>query len=186
MQSFGRLLVVIAVIIAGWGISKFLIQPRLADGQNAPSGITTTALFAATMPDHLGQPQALKQWQGKILIVNFWATWCPPCRDEMPELSQLHDAYKDRNVVVIGISTDDVAKIREFSKTAPVSYPLLAGDFEAMNLSEQLGNTKGALPYTVIVRADGTIANTYFGRVNRALLEQTLLPLITPTDSSPK
>ncbi|MGZ8251741.1 MAG: TlpA family protein disulfide reductase, partial [Methylophilaceae bacterium] len=100
MQSFSRLLVVIAVIIAGWGISKFLVQPRLADGQNAPSGITTTALFAATMPDHLGQPQALKQWQGKILVVNFWATWCPPCRDEMPELSQLHDAYKDRNVVV--------------------------------------------------------------------------------------
>jgi len=184
MQSYRHLLVLFAFILAGWGLSKLVIQPRIADGQGA-SNLATTALFAASFPDHTGQAQAIKQWQGKILVVNFWATWCPPCLEEMPELSKLNETYQNSNVALIGISTDDVAKIRIFAKNSPVSYPLLAGDFEAMNLAERLGNNKGALPYTVIVRPDGTIANTYFGRINQALLEQTLLPLIKASDSSP-
>jgi len=185
MQPYRHLLVLVAVILAGWGLSKFLIQPPVAEGEGA-SNLAATALFAASFPDSAGQTQSLKQWQGKILVVNFWATWCPPCLEEMPELSQLNETYQNRNVAVIGISTDDVAKIRTFAKNSPVSYPLLAGDFEAMNLSERLGNSKGALPYTVIVRPDGTIANSYFGRINQALLEQTLLPLIKASDSSPQ
>ena len=148
----------------------------LPNSSTAP--LATQALYAASFPDTNGTLQAISQWQGKIMVINFWATWCQPCREEMPELSRLQDQYRDRGVIVLGISTDDVDKIREFTKETKVSYPLLAGDMEAMNIGASLGNDKEVLPYTVIVQADGRIANTYFGRINQALLEKTLLPLI--------
>lgn len=135
-------------------------------------------LMAVPMPDLEGKSRRVGDWAGKILVVNFWATWCPPCLEEMPELSRLQEKYRDRDVVVLGISTDELDKIREFAKEHPVSYPLLAGNVEAMDLGISLGNDKGVLPYTAIIKADGTIAKTYFGQVDQALLEQTLLPLI--------
>jgi peroxiredoxin len=141
-------------------------------------GESTQALFAATFPDANGQQKALKPYQGKIVVLNFWATWCEPCREEMPELSILHDAYKDKNVVVLGVAVDDVGNINEFLKSNKISYPLFAADDAGMNLAAGLGNSKSVLPFTVIIKADGSIAKSYFGRVTKPLLEQTLLPLI--------
>lgn len=179
MQSFGRLLVVAALVMGGgFAIFKLFLLPHLQQGQEATPSQGTAALFAASFPDANNKVQALKQWQGKIVVVNFWATWCPPCLEEMPELSQFNLDYKDQNVVVVGISTDDVAKIAEFAKETPVSYPLLAADMEAANLAEALGNHRGILPYTVVIKADGSIAKTHLGRINRAILQQTLLPLL--------
>jgi len=142
----------------------------------------THSLFTANFADISGKSQALSQWKGKIIVVNFWATWCPPCLEEMPELSRLQEQYRDRNVIVLGISTDELDKIREFAKLHPVSYPLLSGNIEAMDLGISLGNDKGVLPYTAIINPDGTIAKTYFGRVDQALLEKTLLPLMNLHD----
>jgi peroxiredoxin len=165
-------------LAAGAAILLLGITIRYALPKALTTSLQTHALYAASFPDDNGTPQALSQWQGKVTVINFWATWCQPCREEMPELSRLQDQYRDRGVIVLGISTDDVDKIREFAKETKVSYPLLAGDMEAMNIGASLGNDKGVLPYTVIIQADGSIANTYFGRINQALLEKTLLPLI--------
>ena len=81
--------------------------------------------------------------------------------------------------MVLGISTDELDKIREFVKENPVSYPLLSGEIDAMNVGQSLGNNKGVLPYTVIIKPDGNIAKTYFGRVNQAQLKEVLLPLMS-------
>ncbi|HEY8117948.1 MAG TPA: TlpA disulfide reductase family protein [Methylophilaceae bacterium] len=170
----------LAIIILGLATRHYIINPSISQ----PVNISTSGLYTASFEDASGKSQLLKQWQGKIIVVNFWATWCPPCREEMPELSHLQDQYHDNNVIVLGISTDDVAKIREFSKEVKVSYPLLAADMEGMNLAASLGNDKGILPYTVIIKADGTVAKTYFGRIDQPLLEQTLLPLIKLAQSS--
>lgn len=167
-------------MLLGLATRHYLINPFLS----GPGNLSTAALYAANFTDASGKSQALKQWQGKIIVVNFWATWCPPCREEMPALSRLQDQYRSRGVVVLGIATDDVDKIREFSKETQVSYPLLAGDMEGMNLATGLGNDKGVLPYTVLIKADGTVAETYFGRVDQPLLEQTLLPLIKSAPQS--
>ena len=140
----------------------------------ASDSVSTEALFAASFPDENGKTQALKQWQGKVIVLNFWATWCPPCREEMPELSTLNTKYRNKNVVVLGIATDDVALIKEFSKTTKVSYPLLAADMAGSDLAFNLGNNQDVLPYTVIIKADGTIAKTYFGRLSMPELEETL------------
>jgi len=154
--------------------SVFLSEDKI----QASKSESTQALFAATFPDENGKPQALNQWQGKIIVLNFWATWCPPCREEMPELSILNTQYRDKNVVVLGIATDDIGLVKEFTKTTKVSYPLLAADMEGSNLAFSLGNTQDVLPYTMIIKADGTVAKTFFGRISKPLLEETLNKLL--------
>jgi peroxiredoxin len=137
----------------------------------------TQALFATTFPDEKGQAHALKEYKGKLIVLNFWATWCEPCRDEMPELSDLHQQGKDKNIVVLGVAIDDVDAINEFNKHTKVSYPLLVADMQGMELASNLGNDKGVLPYTVIINADGNVVNTYFGRVTKPLLEEALVKI---------
>jgi len=170
LKYLKHILIALAIIISGLAIRHFVWGP-------APS-LSSEALYSTTFPDSEGNMQALEQWRGKILIINFWATWCPPCREEMPELSRFHEHYQDKGVVVLGIATEDVAKIREFAKKTQVSYPLLAGDMDAMNLGNALGNNKGVLPYTVILSRDGSVVETFFGQVNHLMLEEELLPLL--------
>jgi thiol-disulfide isomerase/thioredoxin len=139
---------------------------------------STAELFSTSLPDENGTSQALSQWKGKIIVLNFWATWCPPCREEMPELSALNREYQDKNVIVIGIALDEIDLIKAFNQENNISYPLLAAEETGSNLSFNLGNDKSALPFTIIIKPDGTIANTYFGRITKALLEETLVKLI--------
>jgi thiol-disulfide isomerase/thioredoxin len=168
------LAVVLFIVVAGLATRHYLLNPVLES-----SSTSTEALFSAQLPDPQGQAQRLSQWKGKIVVVNFWASWCVPCREEMPELSELHERYRANDVVVIGISTDELDKMQAFSQEVPVKYPLLAGDYDAIKLSELLGNDKGVLPYTLIIGKDGSIVKTYFGRVSQALLEETLIPLFS-------
>lgn len=169
---------IILIICIGFGLNyasrHFMGNSAAQDGNSS----ATQALFAATFPDENGKPQAIKQWQGKIIVLNFWATWCPPCREEIPELSALNSQYQDKNVIVLGIAIDDVGLVNQFNKEIKVSYPLLAAENNGMDLAAALGNDKGVLPYTVIIKADGTVAKTYFGRISKPLLEETLLKLL--------
>lgn len=181
MQSYGRLLIIVALsILSGW----FLFHKTIAPNKTDVAVAINNPLAKASFIDINGQQQSFKQWQGKVIVLNFWATWCPPCREEMPELSAMQDQYKNQNMLIVGLSTDDLDKTKTFIKTAPVSYPILAGDMEAMNLAETLGNDRGILPYTVIIDANGTLVKSFFGRVNQQLLEKTLTPLLKV--SSPK
>lgn len=173
LSPFGA--VVLFIIIAASG---YFISEKMDKIDKKEVGISTAELFATTLPDEKGVPQALNQWQGKIIVLNFWATWCPPCREEMPELSELNTEYQDKNVIVIGIALDEIALIKEFNAENHMSYPLLAAEDTGGNLAANLGNNKSALPYTVIIKQDGTVANTYFGRISKPLLEEALLKLI--------
>lgn len=172
MQSRYRLLIlVILSVLAGIYVSKQL--------QSSPVATPVkSVLLDAKFIGLDGSEQSLKQWQGKTIVLNFWATWCPPCREEMPELSKMQKQYQDQDLVIIGLSTDDLDTTKTFITSAPVSYPILSGDMQAMNFAESLGNNKGILPYTVIIDAKGAVVKTFFGRVNQPLLEKTLLPLL--------
>lgn len=189
MQSYGRLLIVLILsILSGW----FLFHKTLETDENkvnktaSATSVDKNVLMNANFTDLNGQQQALKQWQGKIIVLNFWATWCPPCREEMPELSAMQDQYKKQNIVIIGLSTDDLNKTKDFIKTAPVNYPILSGDMEAMSLAETLGNNRGILPYTLIIDAQGKVVEHFFGRVNQQLLEKTILPLLKISSTNEK
>lgn len=169
----GIIISIVLIASIGFGFQYFFNNEHSGHGNNKG----TQHLFAATFPDENGKPQNLKQYAGKTVVLNFWATWCEPCREEMPELSALHDASKDKNLVVLGMAVDDVAAISDFVKETKVSYPLFAADMQGMEIASNLGNDKSVLPFTVIIKADGSVAKTYFGRVSKALLEETLLKL---------
>ena len=162
----------------GFAIFYFFLNPQTQIVSKTPTPTSSTqALFTANFPDEHGKLQALNQYKGKVIVLNFWASWCEPCREEIPELSELHTANKDKNVVVLGMAIEDVAGVNDFLKETKVSYPLFAADVQGMDIAASLGNNKGVLPYTVIIKADGSIAKTYFGRITKPLLEQTLKTL---------
>ncbi len=165
----------IMLFISVAAVTVYFVSGQTAE--NDENSSSTAELFAMTLPDENGQQQAISQWKGKVIVLNFWATWCPPCREEMPELSALNTEWQDKNIIVLGIALDEISLIKEFDEENNISYPLLAAEEEGANLAFNLGNNKSALPFTVIIKPDGTIANTYFGRISKALLEETLVKL---------
>lgn len=165
----------------GFAIYYYVLSPNgaLNKASTDYSKLSTQTVFASKLPTPDGVSQDLSQYKGKIIVLNFWATWCPPCREEMPELSELYTEYKNKNVVVLGIAIDELSLVKNFSVVTPVSYPLFAAENEGMELGNNLGNDKGVLPYTVIINPTGTVVDTYFGRINKSLIENALLPLLS-------
>jgi thiol-disulfide isomerase/thioredoxin len=122
-------------------------------------------LLAQQLPDSDGKSHALAQWQGKPLVVNFWATWCPPCVDEMPELSALQTELAPKGVQIIGIGIDSPSNIREFAAKYRIAYPLFVAGLTGTDLSRQFGNQNGGLPFTALIDKNGQIIETYIGRL---------------------
>ena len=134
-------------------------------------------LFVQSLPDLKGQPQALKQWQGKPLLVNFWATWCAPCVEEMPELSALQTEIAPKNIQIIGIGIDSADNIIEFSTKYKITYPLYVAGATGTGLMQGFGKSATGLPFTVLIGADGQIKKTYLGRLEMAEVRADLAAL---------
>jgi peroxiredoxin len=115
------------------------------------------------LPGLDGHPQSLSQWRGKRVLLNFWATWCTPCRREMPDLVAAQKRYGPHGVQIIGIAMDQPVAVRTYLKRAPVNYPVLIGLDAPTDLSPLFGNTLGALPFSVLIDRDGRIKATYYG-----------------------
>ncbi|MFT3848068.1 MAG: TlpA disulfide reductase family protein [Propionivibrio sp.] len=135
-------------------------------------------LWATRLPDTSGKPQPLAQWQGRILVINFWATWCPPCREEMPILSRLQAKYAANGVQIVGIALDTAPNVTKFAAAHPPGYPLLTGDASTSELSRLLGNMQLALPYTVVFDRGGAARMTHLGRISEADLDAKLAELV--------
>lgn len=129
-----------------------------------------SALLALTLPDLDGKPQSFDQWRGRVLVVNFWATWCAPCREEMPGFVRAQREWAGRGLQLVGIATDEEAKVREFVAEIGVNYPTLMGGYGAIELSRTLGNRIGALPFTVILDRAGRIVHTQLGPLKEGQL----------------
>jgi len=132
------------------------------------------AVLATVLPDLDGRETPLSQWRGKVLVVNFWATWCAPCREEMPRFIavQLRDAAK--GVQFVGIAVDQADKVREFVKEIKLNYPVLIGGLGAIELSKALGNELSALPFTVVLDRAGNVAHTQLGQLKARELDTLL------------
>jgi peroxiredoxin len=124
------------------------------------------ALMQVSMKDSAGKQRKMSEWQGKVLVLNFWATWCPPCVSEMPELVALQNDFGSKNVQVVGIGIDSPSNIREFAEKHQITYPLLLGGLEGSELSKQFGNESGGLPFTLLIGADGSVRKSYMGRLD--------------------
>lgn len=122
-------------------------------------------VYAQTLTSAEGQPFELASLRGRTVVLNFWATWCPPCIDEMPELATLHREIVDQNASVIGIGIDSPSNIREFALKHRLPYPLLIAGLSGSELSRRLGNQSGALPFTVVIDAKGRLIERKLGRI---------------------
>ncbi len=172
---FSLLLIVISTLAAGAGY--FLSKPRqapLPPLEAAPAADAPIRLLALTLPDLDNRPQALAQWKDKVLVVNFWATWCPPCKEEMPEFSRISNKYSSNGVQFVGISIDTAEKVAAFQKETPVAYPLLVSSLDALALSSDLGNRAKALPFTVVLRRDGSVQKVKLGKFATPDLEKAI------------
>lgn len=136
-------------------------------------------IFAVTLMDVHGEQQSMSQWKGKVLVVNFWATWCAPCREEIPEFIEMQNEYRDQELLFVGIAIDRKEKVVAYSKEFGINYPVLIGNSNTMSVAEETGNPHGALPYTIIVNREGEIIDTFLGRVHKKKLEKTLKPLLS-------
>lgn len=160
-----------AALAAGWLLAG---QRRSASPQpNAAFTLLNTALTGLD-----GQARTLKDYRGKVLVINYWATWCAPCREEIPLFVRLQREYAAKNVQFVGIAIDQADKVRDFAREFAINYPLFIGGIDAVEQSRKAGNRAGVLPFTLLIRSDGGIAAGLTGTLTEERMRQQLAPLL--------
>ncbi|WP_019141940.1 TlpA disulfide reductase family protein [Noviherbaspirillum massiliense] len=163
-------LAIVALVAGALGLAV-----GLKKHEASPAESTAVAnLLNQSMTNLQGNPESLSKWKGKALVVNFWATWCEPCVEEMPELSALQAQLQPRNIHILGIGIDSLDNVARFAEKYKIAYPLYIGGMSGSELSRQLGNKAGGLPFTVLVGSDGKVRKTYLGRLKMQELRQDL------------
>lgn len=144
----------------------------------APKVNPADVLLELSLPDLENKPQRLNQWRGKVMVVNLWATWCAPCREEIPMFIKMQQKYRAQGLQFIGISIDQTDKTSEFSRNFEINYPSLIGTIDTVEISHQAGNTRRVLPFTIIFDRKGQIAATELGGLTQEKLEAIVNPLL--------
>ena len=156
------LLVVAGLIAAALGMG-------LANLRHSPKPAQDSAIegfFQQELRSPNGEIHQTANWRGKILVLNYWASWCPPCVEEMPELVRSQTKYSSKNVLFVGIGVDSPSNIREFLVKTPVNYPIVLGGLDGATWAKNMGNPSSALPFTVMVDRKGAIIKTKLGKIS--------------------
>jgi thiol-disulfide isomerase/thioredoxin len=161
----------LAALAAGFFVSRSLHLPRLE--------ATPAAAVDFALPDLDGRLQSLAQWEGHVVLLNFWATWCPPCREEIPLFIRFQERYAAQGLQILGVAIDEREAVAAYSRRAHINYPVLLGEGQGLALLARYGNTKGSLPYSVLIDRDGTIRAHKLGAFRESELEALLAPLMT-------
>ncbi|HJW02503.1 MAG TPA: TlpA disulfide reductase family protein [Azospira sp.] len=179
-KPWARLLTIAAIALLALGLG--MVAGHLANLRSPASPEAAARLEALVLNSPDGKAIALAQWQGKIRVVNFWATWCPPCRQEIPALARIQEKFAANGVQLVGIALDSRDSVREFASQShtlyPFPYPLLLASPEAIETLTALGNHQGALPFTVILDRQGQIRYAGAGSQDEEQITHLLAPLI--------
>lgn len=156
--------------LAGVGAAWWKFEPRKVAPLAPPSGAGLTdaasdAFWGLSFDTPDGNTLPMSSFRGKMLLVNFWATWCPPCIEELPLLERFFLENKDKNWQVLGLAVDQPEPVRAWLHTRPLSFPVGMAGLAGAGLSKSLGNTVGALPFSVVFGASGALLHHKIGKV---------------------
>lgn len=173
------ILVAVLVVVAGLGLANQYWLRRLPQQSAVEPASPSTATQRApdfTLKDLTGRDVHLSNFRGQVVVLNFWATWCQPCRIEIPWFNEIYDHYHDKGVVLLGISMDDggAKDVEPFLKEMPIHYPILIGTEE---MAEKYGGIFG-IPTTIIIGRDGTIATKHLGLTDKDEIENGIKRLL--------
>lgn len=168
----------IAIVAAGGGVlanhwlnggAEVAQASQPASAESAVAQLWTTPVTTVD-----GKPHTLSMLKGHPIVVNFWASWCGPCVEEMPALSQLQRDYAKKGIQFVGLGVDSDKNVRAFLQKVKVAYPVYITGFGGADLARAFGNTAGGLPFTVVIDAKGDIRSTKLGQIDPRALKQTL------------
>lgn len=166
------LIFIVAIIIAGG--SGFALQKYLNKKPEIINPAVGNQRPEFAIMDLDGQMRNIKEWDGKLVLLNFWATWCPPCIKEIPDLIELQNEYGDQGLQIVGIAIDDDEDVRKFAEDVGINYPSLLAGIEGTELAKRFGNGIGALPYSVFINRDGEISDTIRGELSKMHAKEIL------------
>jgi peroxiredoxin len=159
---------VLAAALGGW----LQHESRLA---HLPAGVTVAQVGqpapALDLPDLQGNTHSLADYHGRRVLLNFWASWCGPCLDELPALDRIQAKFGDQGAIVLGIAMDEPARVRTFLADHPVRFPILLGRMASPSTSLLWGDSGEVLPYSVLIGADGRVIATHRGPLDATTLE---------------
>jgi thiol-disulfide isomerase/thioredoxin len=158
----------VAAAAAGGALSIFLSK-----GSN-PAGPFESVQFS----DLSGNLRRIDEWNARLLLVNFWATWCPPCLEEIPALVAARRKVSSSGIEFIGIAIDSVPKITEFAAKFGITYPVLVGGSQTLGLLRSLGNPTGGLPFTIIRNDRRQIGYRHVGALTQPQIEEQLRSML--------
>jgi peroxiredoxin len=173
-------LLIIAVALLGLG-GGFILNQWLSQPPATPAPISQAESDqrpAFTLLDVEDKPRSISDWDGQVILVNFWATWCPPCVREIPAFNQLYESYKDKGFTIIGIALDNKQDVIDFIDPMSVEYPILLGDQQGIKLTQDYGNRLGVLPFSVIIDRQGRIIERHRNEMTFEEAEQLVKPLL--------
>lgn len=165
--------IAVAAFVAGISVRGLLSSPLESADLKNQNRLTQFSLLDLSNKQH-----AIKEWEGKVLVINFWATWCPPCLKEMPEFVALQNEYKEKGLQFIGIALDETEPVKEFIDSHKITYPVLLGGDQGMAIAHDLGNVVNTVPFTVIVDKKGNIVQRQMGTLSREQLLKIIVPLL--------
>jgi len=155
-----------AAAVTGAAVALWRLQPSGASGDRAD------ALWALNLDTPAGAELALSSLRGRPLLVNFWATWCPPCVEEIPLLDRFYRENSASGWNVLGLAVDQPSSVRQFLGRTPVTFPIGLAGLQGTELGRALGNQTGGLPFTVVIDASGVIRQRKMGQVTPAELDR--------------
>jgi len=170
----------------GYVVERHISSPALEKAAERPVTIIAepeTPLDWSFLDLH-GDSVPLERWRGKLLVVNFWATWCPPCLREIPAFIELQRRYAADGVQFVGIALDQTEAVASFASEKAMNYPVLVGHDDVIRFMQSLGNGIGGLPYTAVIDANGELLTTHQGEWKLDVAERALLSYMEHSKSA--